>query len=76
MCKHYWMLGMTTLDGTPGECKKCHRRRVFRTQGLTWETSKEARRRPHEPRPSRVSHTELPFNPHGYMGKLAGSRRL
>lgn len=74
MCKHHWLLGTTTLSGTPAHCKLCGQEKVFCTAGLSWETATEVRKRPHGPQPSRVSCTELPFNPHGYVGKMVGNR--
>ncbi len=73
MHKHHWILGMTTLDGTPAYCRSCGDYRLFRTSGLPWESSAEARRRPGNPEPTRVTQQELPFNPHGQWGSLEGN---
>ncbi|KKK98104.1 hypothetical protein LCGC14_2646060, partial [marine sediment metagenome] len=37
MCRHYWILGATTLEGTPAHCNQCNEYKLFRTKPLPWE---------------------------------------
>ncbi len=45
-CRHYWVLGATTLEGTPARCNQCDEYKLFRTKPLPWETAAEVPQRP------------------------------
>ena len=61
MCVHYWLLGMTTPEGTPATCKLCNEERWFRARDCF---GTDYRVRPHIV-PSQVRQDEMPLSPRG-----------